>query len=275
MGKTASSLVEATGTGLLVSMDNYRAFLPKLYATANGRPLEAAWNTTRKALDDVAATLDGAGSGRFVVQSTAGARTTLGCPDGGTAVASRIDASGVPTLLTVFRGCSVGGQRLDGPVTWAAGRSELEVFGTAIGPTQNKAFSHTDANGLSTLVNGYRSAWRTSDGARSLYWTGDWGLKSGARTLTVKAMTLSAEASAGNHRHHSDLETAGTARNGVRVPVATYAPFENDYGASFVNSHMQVLALKGSASAFGKLAISPADVGAFNVSVETYRAPGD
>ena len=272
-----SPLVEATGTGSPVSLENYRAFLPKVYATANARPLEAAWSPTRKTLKEIRVTLDGAGDGRFVAQSVSGARTTLACPDGGTAVASRADASGVSTQLTVFRGCSVDGQRLDGPVSWAPGRSELAVFGTAIGPTQSKAFSRTDASGLATLVNGHRSASRTSDGGRSLYWSGDWGLKSGASTLAVSAMTLSAEGRDGNYRYKSDFRMSGAATNGMDVPVATFAPFENDYGPSFVRGYMQVLALKGPGASAGKIAISPAAdaADAFDLRIDTVRAPGD
>ena len=272
-----ASLLEATGTGSPTSIENYRAFLPKLYATANARPLETVWNPTRKTLKDLNATLDGAGAGRFVAQSTAGSRTTLACPGGGTVVASRDGAPATAPLLAVFKRCDVDGQRLDGPVSWTPGRSELAIFGTAIGVTQTRAFTHTDAGGLTTVINGHRWETRPTEGGRSLAWNGDWGLKSGAKTLTVKAMKLAADGTAGNYRYQSDFEMIGTATNGNRVPVATYEPFSNDYGPNFVHGYMQVLVLGGPAFAQGKIAISPSTESpdAFNLNIATFRAPGD
>ena len=206
------------------------------------------------------------------------------CPGGGTATVSRDATAAKPdkTLVASFRRCSVDGRRLDGPVDWYkrnGDEPETATFGAYTGRQGSASFVLTGADGVAAVVDGQRVERRSSAG-RGLSWEGNWGLVAGggSRTLAVAGMRLSAWGAADGSQFSSDFEMNGDATNGQRVPVATYAQFATDGAPSFARGYMQVLALNGANSASGKIAISPAEAGAtgeFDLSIDTYRAPGD
>ena len=249
------------------------------YAVANARPLGSAYVPTRKNAKALNAALDGSGGSRFVALSASATATRFACPGGGIVTASRTGsgADGTASLRASFTRCGIDGARLDGRLTWSEGNGELMTFGTADG-AGSKAFSYTEASGLSTSIDGYRAApGGLADAERELAWNADWTLGRRSATLTVKRMRLVAARLSSGYRYQSDFEMNGELTDGLRVPVATYAPFETDHGPDFVSGYRQVLVLDGPASAAGRMAISAAADGTceLGVTVDTYGTPGN
>ena len=279
-----ATLLERVGPGSPVSVQNYRAFLPSLYAVANARPLETAYVPTQKTLKALNAALDGSGDSRFVALSASATTTRFACPRGGIVTVSRTGsvADGNASMRASFARCGIDGARLDGAVTWIGANAdgsgtEFTTFGRVDG-VSSKAFSYTEKSGFSTIIDGYRTDSRGMDDfERELAWNADWTLRRGSATLTVTGMRLAAARLASGYSYQSDFEMNGKLTDGMRVPVATFAPFHTDYGPDFVSGYMQVLVLDGPASAAGRLAISAAadGTGEFGVTVDTYGTPGN
>ena len=187
-----ASLLDPLGSGSPLSGDNYLAFLPAFYRVVNAAPLEEAYARILPIADELRAALDGEAND-FVAESAGADGTTFACPEGGRARVFPEPSRQAGQTTIAFDACRVDGATLDGAVFENRSPS-LAVFDTVGRSAPGTTLTYTSADGTRLVIQGRRFE-STPDPAgsgnarRSLEWSANWTLRSGARELTVQDQT--------------------------------------------------------------------------------------